>query len=320
LKLDNVMLAADGHVKIADFGMCKEDMPYGATTGTFCGTPDYLAPEICDAWLGGEVSDQLKYTTAVDYWTLGVVVYEMATNCSPFAGEDDDELFLSIRKDPIVIGPEISKGMRSCILGFLERDPTKRLGCSKTGQRDCKDHVFFNAIDWTKLAKKGMPPPMIPKAGTSNFDELYLSQTPELTPTNQAEVLEIDQHLFADFSFVVASAATAEEYVPPKEFAPSRAVPTAEQRAALLKSATMGGKGNQIKLNPRGDPAGKHLPSAEEKAALMAKAMGGTPRAGGGRAGPTAEQKAALMAKAQGGRAGPTAADKAALMAKAMGK
>lgn len=309
LKLDNVMLAADGHVKIADFGMCKEDMPYGATTGTFCGTPDYLAPEICDAWLpDGNVSDTLKYTTAVDYWTLGVVLYEMATNCSPFAGEDDDELFKSIRTDAIEIGPEISKGMRACILGFLQRDPKKRLGCSKTGERDCKDHVFFKEIDWVKLEKKEVKPPMVPKSGTSNFDESYLSQTPELTPVNPATILEIDQHLFADFSFTVASAAaSATEYVPPTELAPSRAAPTAAQREALMKSATLGGKGPKIKLDPNhgggggGGAGGRHLPTAEEKAALMAKAMGGVHHGGfGGKAPPSAADKAALMAKAMG--------------------
>ena len=105
LKLDNVMIAKDGHVKIADFGMCKENMPYGTCTTTFCGTPDYLAPEIVAGWIpeSQSVAADLKYTSSVDFWTLGVVVFEMAQNMSPFEGEDENELFASILEDDIVV-------------------------------------------------------------------------------------------------------------------------------------------------------------------------------------------------------------------------
>lgn len=145
LKLDNVMIASDGHVKIADFGMCKEKMPYGTYTTTFCGTPDYLAPEICEGWLPetSTVSRDLKYTSAVDFWTLGVVVYEMAMNMSPFEGESEDELFASILNDDIVVEKFVSKPLRRFILGLMMRNPLDRLGCSRTGEEDCKHHAFF---------------------------------------------------------------------------------------------------------------------------------------------------------------------------------
>lgn len=84
LKLDNVMLAATGHVKIADFGMCKENMHDGATTSTFCGTPGYLAPEI--------ISER-PYDKSVDFWSLGVMLFELLLGESPFDSDDDEELF-----------------------------------------------------------------------------------------------------------------------------------------------------------------------------------------------------------------------------------
>ncbi|XP_015280708.1 PREDICTED: protein kinase C theta type-like, partial [Gekko japonicus] len=90
LKLDNVLLDKDGHIKIADFGMCKENMFGDDKTSTFCGTPDYIAPEI----LLGQ-----KYNVSVDWWSFGVLLYEMLIGQSPFHGQDEEELFQSIRMD-----------------------------------------------------------------------------------------------------------------------------------------------------------------------------------------------------------------------------
>ncbi|KAM9074619.1 protein kinase C delta type isoform 4-T5 [Megaptera novaeangliae] len=90
LKLDNVMLDRDGHIKIADFGMCKENMFGDKQASTFCGTPDYIAPEILQG---------LKYSFSVDWWSFGVLLYEMLIGQSPFHGDDEDELFESIRVD-----------------------------------------------------------------------------------------------------------------------------------------------------------------------------------------------------------------------------
>lgn len=100
LKLDNIMLGLDGHIKVADYGLCKENMQYGNTTGTFCGTPEFMAPEI--------LLEQ-KYGRAVDWWAFGVLVYEMLLGQSPFRGEDEDEIFDAILEDEILYPVNMSR-------------------------------------------------------------------------------------------------------------------------------------------------------------------------------------------------------------------
>ncbi|XP_067833556.1 protein kinase C delta type-like [Heptranchias perlo] len=113
LKLDNVMLDKDGHVKIADFGMCKENVFGENRATTFCGTPDYIAPEI----LLGQ-----KYTFSVDWWSFGVLLFEMLIGQSPFHGDDEDELFESIRVDTPHYPRWITKESKDILEKLFERD------------------------------------------------------------------------------------------------------------------------------------------------------------------------------------------------------
>lgn len=90
LKLDNILLSLDGHIKIGDYGLCKEHMPYGATTHTICGTPEFMAPEILE---------EQPYDRAVDWWAYGVLMYEMLLGRAPFSGEEEDDIYDSILED-----------------------------------------------------------------------------------------------------------------------------------------------------------------------------------------------------------------------------
>ncbi|XP_058417127.1 protein kinase C delta type isoform X2 [Diceros bicornis minor] len=193
LKLDNVMLDQDGHIKIADFGMCKENIFGEKQASTFCGTPDYIAPEILQG---------LKYSFSVDWWSFGVLVYEMLIGQSPFHGDDEDELFESIRVDTPHYPRWITKESKDILEKLLERDPTKRLGV--TG--NIKGHSFFKTINWTLLEKRAVEPPFKPKVKSpgdySNFDQEFLNEKARLSYSDKNLIDSMDQAAFAGFSFV----------------------------------------------------------------------------------------------------------------------
>uniref|UniRef100_H2SIN2 Protein kinase C n=1 Tax=Takifugu rubripes TaxID=31033 RepID=H2SIN2_TAKRU len=193
LKLDNVMLDKDGHIKIADFGMCKEKVFGDVRATTFCGTPDYIAPEI----LLGQ-----KYTFSVDWWSFGVLVYEMLIGQSPFQGDDEDELFDSIRTDTPHYPRWISKESKSLIELLFERDPSRRLGVVG----DIRTHPFFRTINWSALEKREVEPPFKPKVKSpsdcSNFDREFLNEKPRLSHGDKMLIDSMDQAAFAGFSFV----------------------------------------------------------------------------------------------------------------------
>ncbi|XP_029550322.1 protein kinase C delta type isoform X2 [Salmo trutta] len=193
LKLDNVMLDRDGHIKIADFGMCKENMFGENRATTFCGTPDYIAPEI----LLGQ-----KYTFSVDWWSFGVLVYEMLIGQSPFQGDDEEELFESIRMDVPHYPGWLTKEAKDLLERLFERDPINRLGVVGNIQ----GHSFFKTLNWPALEKRELEPPFKPKVKApndcSNFDREFLREKPRLSHADKNLIDSMDQAVFAGFSFI----------------------------------------------------------------------------------------------------------------------
>lgn len=193
LKLDNVLLDMEGHIKIADFGMCKENMFGDAKTSTFCGTPDYIAPEI----LLGQ-----KYSCSVDWWSFGVLLYEMLIGQSPFRGIDEEQLFQSIRMDDPMYPRFLSKEAKDMLVMLFVREPEKRLGI----KGNIRQHCFFQQIDWERLEKREIEPPFKPKVKSandcSNFDKEFLNEKARISSTDRTLINSMDQNMFKNFSFV----------------------------------------------------------------------------------------------------------------------
>lgn len=196
LKLDNILLTLDGHVKVADYGLCKEEMWYGKTTSTFCGTPEFMAPEI--------LLEQ-RYGRAVDWWAFGVLTYEMLLGQSPFRGEDEDEIFDAILEDEPLYPITMPRDAVSLLQRLLTRDPTRRLGAGEADAEEIKRHLFFKDVDWDLVYKRQIPPPYFPAIAnatdTSNFDQEFTREQPTLTPVH-TQLSEQDQQEFAGFSWI----------------------------------------------------------------------------------------------------------------------
>ncbi|KAG5308372.1 AKT1 kinase, partial [Acromyrmex insinuator] len=213
LKLENLLLDKDGHIKIADFGLCKEDITYGRTTKTFCGTPEYLAPEVLE---------DNDYGRAVDWWGVGVVMYEMMCGRLPFYNKDHEKLFTLILLEEVRFPRTISNEAREMLGGLLIKDPSKRLGGGPNDAKDIMNHAFFSCINWTDLVQKKIPPPFKPQVtsdiDTRYFDSEFTGESVELTPPDQGclgsggglnSIAEEQEH-FPQFSYQEShSAATS---------------------------------------------------------------------------------------------------------------
>jgi atypical protein kinase C iota type len=207
LKLDNVLLDGDGHIKLTDYGMCKEGMRPGDTTSTFCGTPNYIAPEI----LRGH-----EYGFSVDWWALGVLSFEMLAGRSPFdiGGSHDmpdqsteDYLFQVILEKTIRIPRSLSVKAAQMLKGFLNKNPDERLGCHpQTGFQDIKTHSFYRTIDWELLEQRQVPPPYKPRIDSemdpTNFDPQFTQEPVDFTPDDPDVIRSIDQTEFEGFEYV----------------------------------------------------------------------------------------------------------------------
>ncbi|EEC15190.1 protein kinase, putative, partial [Ixodes scapularis] len=198
LKLDNLLLDAEGYVKLADFGLCKEGMGYGDRTGTFCGTPEFLAPEVLT---------ETSYTRAVDWWGLGVLLFEMLVGESPFPGDDEEEVFDSIVHDEVRYPRFLSIEAIAIMRRLLRKNPERRLGTSEKDADDVKKQAFFRNINWEDLLTKKLKPPFVPSVknleDVSNFDEEFTSERAVLTaPKDPRPLTAEEQNHFRDFTYV----------------------------------------------------------------------------------------------------------------------
>ncbi|KAH8916312.1 kinase-like protein [Atractiella rhizophila] len=210
LKPENILLDATGHIVLCDFGLSKPDLPPDALTNTFCGTTEYLAPEV--------LLDDHGYSKLVDFWSLGVLLFEMCCGWSPFYAEDTQSMYKNICFGKIkfprgVIGDD----GKQFVKGLLNRNPKHRLG-SKNDAQELKEHAFFTSIDWIALSQLRITPPFKPNVSSDesvdNFDREFTEadvsrEAPESAfrdkegwEIKKRESREIAPDEFRGFSFV----------------------------------------------------------------------------------------------------------------------
>lgn len=184
----------DGHIKIGDFGLCKEEMYYGSTTSTFCGTPEFMAPEVVAIFhvpfdranRSMQILLDKKYGRAVDWWAFGVLIYQMLLQQSPFRGEDEDEIYDAILADEPLYPIHMPRDSVSILQKLLTREPEHRLGSGPRDASEIMEQPFFRNINWDDIYHKRVEPPYKPQISsatdTSNFDSEFTTVTPVLTP------------------------------------------------------------------------------------------------------------------------------------------
>ncbi|RKO97490.1 Pkinase-domain-containing protein, partial [Caulochytrium protostelioides] len=169
LKPENILLDSNGHVALTDFGLCKE-VGWNEQTNTFCGTAEYLAPEV----LTGQ-----GYGKPVDWWSLGILFYEMTTGLPPFFSENVHVMHKKILHGELVFPPGFTPAAEMLVRQLLTRDPDRRLASGPRDAEDVKSHPFFMDVDWDRLARRQLRPPFKPdvrsEADTSNFDPQFTS-------------------------------------------------------------------------------------------------------------------------------------------------
>ncbi|XP_029328656.1 ribosomal protein S6 kinase alpha-4 isoform X2 [Mus caroli] len=204
LKLENVLLDSEGHIVLTDFGLSKEFLTEEKErTFSFCGTIEYMAPEI--------IRSKAGHGKAVDWWSLGILLFELLTGASPFTleGERNTQAEVSRRilkcspPFPLRIGPVA----QDLLQRLLCKDPKKRLGAGPQGAQEVKSHPFFQGLDWVALAARKIPAPFRPQIRSEldvgNFAEEFTRLEPVYSPAGSPP--PGDPRIFQGYSFVAPS-------------------------------------------------------------------------------------------------------------------
>uniref|UniRef100_A0A8C3CQZ1 Ribosomal protein S6 kinase beta-1 n=3 Tax=Neognathae TaxID=8825 RepID=A0A8C3CQZ1_CAIMO len=199
LKPENIMLNHQGHVKLTDFGLCKESIHDGTVTHTFCGTIEYMAPEILM---------RSGHNRAVDWWSLGALMYDMLTGAPPFTGENRKKTIDKILKCKLNLPPYLTQEARDLLKKLLKRNAASRLGAGPGDAGEVQAHPFFRHINWDELLARKVEPPFKPllqsEEDVSQFDSKFTRQTPVDSP-DDSTLSESANQVFLGFTYVAPS-------------------------------------------------------------------------------------------------------------------
>ncbi|XP_068774271.1 ribosomal protein S6 kinase alpha-3 isoform X2 [Struthio camelus] len=195
LKPENILLDEEGHIKLTDFGLSKESIDHEKKAYSFCGTVEYMAPEVVN---------RRGHTQSADWWSFGVLMFEMLTGTLPFQGKDRKETMTMILKAKLGMPQFLSPEAQSLLRMLFKRNPANRLGAGPDGVEEIKRHPFFSKIDWNKLYRREIHPPFKPATGrpedTFYFDPEFTAKTPKDSPGIPPSANA--HQLFRGFSFV----------------------------------------------------------------------------------------------------------------------
>ena len=197
LKPENILLDEKGYLCLVDFGMAKK-LEYNKKALSFCGTPEYLAPEI----IKGE-----GYDENIDWWSLGIILYEMICGVPPFYDDNLDKIYYLIQNTEVSFPHNIylSDDVKDIIFNLLKKDVKERLGYS-SGIVEIKNHSFFKGINFQDIENKKIEAPFIPKIDNStdvqNFDEIFTNEDLEMSyiQRNNMKIIKENQYKFEEFS------------------------------------------------------------------------------------------------------------------------
>lgn len=199
LKPENVLLDAQGHVKLTDFGLCKEHIQEGIVTHTFCGTIEYMAPEILTRSGHGK---------AVDWWSLGALMFDMLTGMPPFTADNRKNTIDAILKGKLNIPAYLATDSRDLIRRLMKRQVSQRLGSGPTDGQAVRAHSFFKNVNWDDVLARRLDPPIKPilrsEDDVSQFDTKFTKQIPVDSP-DDSTLSESANLIFQGFTYVAPS-------------------------------------------------------------------------------------------------------------------
>lgn len=204
LKPENILLDDAGHIRLTDFGLSKDTVGGDQLTHTFCGTPEYLAPEVIHG--GG-------YGQAVDWWSLGTLLYEMLTGLPPFFNRNLHVMYEKIVRGRLTFPSYLTNDAKAILTVLLHRTPEKRLGSGPEDAKEIQKHPFFSNINWDDLYARKVEPPFKPTitdgaTDVTNVDDEFKNEKPQDTPCAPSTLRS--KVNFADFTFANTSEQLAE--------------------------------------------------------------------------------------------------------------
>ncbi|XP_037293908.1 ribosomal protein S6 kinase alpha-5 isoform X2 [Manduca sexta] len=211
IKLENILLDAEGHIVLTDFGLSKEFCGGESRAYSFCGTIEYMAPEVVRSGSQG-------HDIAVDWWSVGVLTYELLTGASPFTVEGEkntqQEITKRIVRCSYPVPPDVSPEVQDFIRKLLVKDPRRRLGGGDGDAEELKRHPFFQNLDWQAVLRRDVPAPFVPQlshaADTCNFADEFTRMPPTDSP---AQAPKHHDKLFLGYSYVAPSILFSENII-----------------------------------------------------------------------------------------------------------